>query len=1114
MPKLTQRSAMPFAGMIDAFSEAAFLHDAEGRIVHLNPAAREFFAVGECENVTENFQRLCGEAGALKVRAIAGNATAPQPLLGVISEMKPGSSGALLVADDRSNSRWEGIFSCHAVSGNEVRLVTVRGVNGEVRATPDKEEPAPEDLKLAHRRVESELGNLQRLHDLSTRLSPEADFNALLCELLEAVCELLDSQFGCIQLADDERGVLRMNTAVGFSPEVLAMFSETLPGQGGCGTAFQRKERVIVEDVEKDPLFKGFAVTALRTGIRAVCATPLKSRTGEVLGVLSVNFHRPHRPNERQLQMVDLYARQAAEVIESARRRAERRRAEAELRESEKALRLALDAANLGAWIYSLPDQIMEVDERAADLYQAKGRQLNFDESSIRKLLHPDDVKTMLAAIHAACNPRGDGRFKCTFRIRQPNGRFKWISAWGRTDFEDDDEERVAVRIVGASRDVTAHRQAEEDLRRSETNFRALADNISQLAWMTDAEGWIFWLNKRWFDYTGGSIDEVEGWNWSNLVHPQHRERVVENFRRSMAERRDLWEDTFPLRGKDGNYRWFLTRAQPIRDESGLILRWFGTNTDVTERLEVEEALRYSQLRLQIAMGAASLGTFDHNLLTGTLHWDSQCREILGVSPDEPASVEKLLSLVHPECREQLERDLEYYWSHAGCFEYEYRILPADGSPERWLHTSAQTISASNDDSRPIRLIGALRDITAEKNFTEKLARAKETAEAASRSKSEFLANMSHEIRTPMTAILGFAEILQQRVEDPMDLECVDTIRRNGNFLLEIINDILDLSKIEAGRLEVRQERVRPWRLISEVKRLMDVRAEEKNLQLRVRAMSPLPTVMHTDARRLRQILVNLVGNAIKFTDSGYVEIRLRLLRKEELLEIAIQDTGIGIPQDDMQRLFQPFSQLNTVESGGTGLGLAISRRLASMLGGSIDVESEVGKGSTFTVTISTGDLRNASIRAFEEIPDPDTVTALPSSQRESLNSHILVVDDSPEMRNLARRLLERAGARVTCADNGLEAICCIQRTPGIEAVLLDMRMPKLDGYKTVARLRAESFDGPIVAMTANALKDDCERCLRAGCDAYFSKPLDGKVLVRTLASLIGEPVEAAHQGS
>jgi signal transduction histidine kinase/DNA-binding NarL/FixJ family response regulator len=403
-------------------------------------------------------------------------------------------------------------------------------------------------------------------------------------------------------------------------------------------------------------------------------------------------------------------------------------------------------------------------------------------------------------------------------------------------------------------------------------------------------------------------------------------------------------------------------------------------------------------------------------------------------------------------------------------------------------------------------------------------AKAKEAADRANRAKSEFLANMSHEIRTPMTSILGFAELLLANVENPENVQAAQTIKRNGELLLEIINDILDLSKIEAGKFEIEPSPCSPRQVVGDVVELMQVHADLKQLPLVVDFDGPLPTVIRTDALRLRQILINLVGNAIKFTDTGSVRVAVRLAGRggrgdEARLEFDVIDTGIGMTSEQIEGLFQSFTQADsstTRNYGGTGLGLTISRRLAQMLGGDVEIESVLGRGSRFRLTIPTGPLDGVELRdaaldpGADESPGPGEAPAARPPIR--LDCRVLLVEDGPDNQRLTSYILTKAGAEVTLASDGKEALEKAlayregwgrrqrdRRTP-FDLILMDMQMPVMDGYEATRRLRQAAYTGPIVALTAHAMRHDRDRCLKAGCDAFVSKPVDRQSLLEIVA--------------
>ncbi|MEQ8789670.1 MAG: response regulator [Pirellulaceae bacterium] len=394
---------------------------------------------------------------------------------------------------------------------------------------------------------------------------------------------------------------------------------------------------------------------------------------------------------------------------------------------------------------------------------------------------------------------------------------------------------------------------------------------------------------------------------------------------------------------------------------------------------------------------------------------------------------------------------------------------------------------------------------------------AREKAEAADQAKSEFLANMSHEIRTPMTAILGYADVLAESITSPQQCESIETIRRNGEHLLGLINDILDLSKVAAGRIQVERIACSPRVLVQDVVELLRVRAIEKGLSLSVDFEEPIPDAIQTDPLRLRQILTNLVGNAIKFTDEGGVKLLVRHIaddRAAPKFQCRVVDSGIGMTRLEQTRLFHPFQQSNTSISrqfGGSGLGLTISEHLAQVLGGAITMTSSPGQGSVFTVTVD-GEVARRTPHD-ERRPNKETVSPLPESENMLRGLRVLLAEDGPDNQRLISHLLRKSGAEVVVAENGAIAVEAALRAaaqrPAFDVILMDMRMPVLDGLGATRQLRETGYQGPIVALTANAMDSDRINCLAAGCDDFASKPikrLDLLRLVARYANLVGSP--------
>ena len=395
---------------------------------------------------------------------------------------------------------------------------------------------------------------------------------------------------------------------------------------------------------------------------------------------------------------------------------------------------------------------------------------------------------------------------------------------------------------------------------------------------------------------------------------------------------------------------------------------------------------------------------------------------------------------------------------------------------------------------------------------------AKNAAEAASRAKSEFLANMSHEIRTPLNGVLGFSDLLAResvRSDPTTYCEYIDTIQSSGRHLLALINDILDISKIEAGRLEVEKIPCSPHEVIADVTSVFRAQAQQKTLDFQYRWASPVPNSIESDPVRLRQLLMNVVGNAIKFTEHGYVRVTARIDQPAQELAVDVVDSGIGIAADQQDTVFKPFVQADTSVTrrfGGTGLGLALSRCLARAMGGDLEVESEAGRGSRFTVRVATGNLASIPFHPFEVLEaspptEPNSADGSDTSHQLS-GTEILIVEDGPINRKLFEVILNEAGCKVTLAENGKVGYE-LGRQGSFDVVLIDMQMPVMDGYTSARKLRDAGVTTPIIGVTAHAMVGDRQKCLAAGCSDYLAKPIDANKLLNAIGHQLqlDEPV-------
>ncbi len=534
----------------------------------------------------------------------------------------------------------------------------------------------------------------------------------------------------------------------------------------------------------------------------------------------------------------------------------------------------------------------------------------------------------------------------------------------------------------------------------------------------------------------------------------------------------------------------------------------------------IERRKTRSRLRSAQAKAAAIVNAVDDTIVTfdesGTIRSANPgVEKMFGYRPDEVVG-ENLAMLSPPQFAANT-RQMQKLVSAQG----------ADGEAIRWdsegVHSSGLTFAINctfceiTDGAANRTYCAIYRDTSEEKARMIEVEEARKRAEAATQAKSDFLASMSHELRTPLTAILGFAEslLLDHHSKDPNFVDSVRTILRNGEHLTGLINDILDLAKIEAGRMSVVAEPCSPYLLTTDVKKLLNVRAEKKSLSLTIDWPEQLPREIVIDRTRVRQVLINLVGNSIKFTESGKVTIALEFAEAAgapPALIWRVTDTGVGMTEEACARIFEPFVQAEKNTShkfGGTGLGLAITKSLVHMMGGEISVTSRPGEGSTFTVVFplldQDIDVTTMSALANADQSDSAADRAKKVNTADSLQGiKILLAEDGVDNQRLVSFILKKHGAAVDVVENG--ALAFDKATEAKAAgepynvVLMDMQMPVLDGYGATRKLRSHGYEGPIVALTAHAMKGDRDACLEAGCNEYATKPIDRDVLVRTVA--------------
>ena len=680
------------------------------------------------------------------------------------------------------------------------------------------------------------------------------------------------------------------------------------------------------------------------------------------------------------------------------------------------------------------------------------------------------------------------------------------------TAHKDQNDKIAFVSILG--RDVTQQLEFEKQREERETFLRRTLDGLYGFAAVLNPAGEVLEVNRTGLVQAGLKSEDVLGKSFPDLFWWSHSPDVQKSLREaieSAAEGNVVRYDTTMLLTGDRIVQIDF-QLTPLFNEQDEVTHLVPSGFDITDRVELDSqqrVFRYafeSSLTAMVITDATRPGNpiayvnpgFEH--LTGYSKEEAigkNCRFLQGKETD-PEAIRTIRDAV--TSGKAIRKGLLNYRKNGESFWNELIITPV-----------------KNEQGKLLNFVGVQLDMTKRQASEQRLALARDVAEAANAAKTSFIANMSHEIRTPLTTIVGMTEMLLDHESDKSKHDTLQLIHQSSRHLAGLVNDVLDLSKIEAGKLEADMSNVSPMKVIQDVASSLGYKAKEKELTFTIEYEGMIPELIETDAVRFRQILFNLAGNAVKFTEQGGVVVRCKLVDPDTnpMLQIEVDDTGIGFKQSEVESLFEQFTQVDdspTRRRGGSGLGLFISRRIVELLDGKLSARIKEGGGSVFVLALPVGGLREKTMI------DPSTLLSTPNGQQRKTDEdefdlegrRVLVAEDTRGIQVLLKGILQTVGATVDIVGDGqlvIEKLASNETQSGepYDIILLDMHMPRMSGYEAAAVIRKTDRSTPIIALTASALKGDREKCLKYGCDDYLTKPIDRQKLLKKIVGQLAK---------
>ncbi len=819
---------------------------------------------------------------------------------------------------------------------------------------------------------------------------------------------------------------------------------------------------------------------------------------------------------------------------------------EKNLQNSQQRLKYAMDASQDGIWDWHIQTHEAEFSTSYYHMLGFEADEFPASEESWIGLLHPSERDQVLASQIELLKLKSG--FEMEFRMRAKDGTYKWVLSRGMVVEWDSHHE--PLRVVGTLTEQTKRKQLELNLAQSNQELSAIF-NSAGVGIVYLQNRIIIRANRKIYEMFGYEDRELIGkptriWYVDEADYTTIDEKVAE-----ILTKGGIFTLEMQQIRKDGTIFWarIIIQALDIENPSSGIL---GILQDITlereaknilieSKHQIEESHRLLEQqsnylqgvkdRLKLATQAAQIGIWVWEFSSDSIEWDYLMHQFYDAPSDAVINYNFWKSRVHPEDIARVEDKLAKAKACNTIFDETFRIVLPDS---RIRHIAAGSIIEFNQQGKPIRMVGINRDVTEVREQEDKLMQARLAAETANSAKSAFLANMSHEFRTPMNAIIGLSSLVLGTELTAQQRDYLSRVVNASKSLLYLIDDILDYSKIEAGHLKFEYIAFRLWDVIGDTINIFKIKLEEKNLKLVTIVDPNIPDYLVGDSLRLGQVLKNLVGNAVKFTQHGEIGIKVSLEPTSDpstiMLHFAVRDTGIGIAQERTQQLFSPFTQADvsiTKKFGGTGLGLSISKRIVELMQGELSVSSEEGKGSTFSFTAYFGHVDMQNITESLVMLRHDGANLIADYSRLAApiqGADILVVEDDEASQIVMRDYLYKLGLNVFIANNGREAIEYINRQP-FDIVLMDLQMPVMGGFEATRIIRdlPEGKSIPIIATTASVRLDAMPFCIDVGINDIVPKPIDPKILLQCLLKWISprfnitdnnsqSPLEPSHQ--